>query len=115
MLYPAIIIASITECGSPSNMLLSIKAPGSPSSALQTTYFCVPFAILVNSHFLPVGNPAPPLPLKPDSEIWFITSSAVISNSTFSKALYPSKAIYSSMFSGSIMPQFFNAILFCFL
>ena len=34
-----IIMASIIECGSPSRTLLSIKAPGSPSSALQQTYF----------------------------------------------------------------------------
>ena len=113
--YPAIIIASTTECGSPSNMLLSINAPGSPSSALHTTYFCSPFAILVNSHFFPVGKPAPPLPRSPDSVTSFITSSGVISSKTFSNALYPSNAIYSSMFSGSIIPQFFRAILFCFL
>ena len=66
-------------------------------------------------YFLPVGNPAPPLPLKPDSNISFITSSWLIDVKTFSKALYPSNAMYSSIFSGSITPQFCNAILFCFL
>ena len=64
-----------------------MNAPGSPSSALQTTYFCLPSAILVNDHFLPVGNPAPPLPLSPDFSISSITSSGVISNRTFSSAL----------------------------
>ena len=115
ILYPAIIIASTTECGSPSNILLSINAPGSPSSALHTTYFCFSFATLVSSHFLPVGKPAPPLPLNPEFFTSSITLSGVISNNTFSKALYPSNAMYSSISSGFITPQFFSAILFCFL
>ena len=96
-------------------MLLSIKAPGSPSSALHTMYFCSFASALAKLHFLPVGKPAPPRPLKPDFEITSITSSGVIPVKTFSIALYPSKAIYSSIFSGSITPQFFKAILFCFL
>ena len=37
--YPQIAIASIIECGSPSRIDLSMNAPGSPSSALHTTYF----------------------------------------------------------------------------
>ena len=39
MAYPQIVMASTTEWGSPSRIALSMKAPGSPSSALQTTYF----------------------------------------------------------------------------
>ena len=52
-----------------------MKAPGSPSSALHTTYLTSPASAFANDHFFPVGNPAPPLPLRPDSVIKLITSS----------------------------------------
>ena len=35
-----------------------MNAPGSPSSALQMTYFSVPGALRQKSHFMPVGKPA---------------------------------------------------------
>ena len=74
MAIPAISIPSRIEWGSDSRRFLSMKAPGSPSSPLQTTYFTPDpdTAFLQSSHFLPVGKPAPPLPLKPDSETMFI-------------------------------------------
>ena len=43
----------------------SMKAPGSPSSALQIRYFVVPAAPRANFHFLPVGKPPPPRPRNP--------------------------------------------------
>jgi len=47
-----------------------MKAPGSPSSALQTAYLISPGALAVNSHFVPVEKPAP---LDPQSgELHFI-------------------------------------------
>ena len=85
--YPAIAIASKTLCGSPSNMLLSIKAPGSPSSALHTTYFCLLSISFVKRHFFPVEKPAPPLPLNPDFSIVSITSFCVYAFNTLSNAL----------------------------
>ena len=81
--YPAIAIASNTAFGSPSNILLSMKAPGSPSSALQHTYFTSPFASFANFHFLPVGKPAPPLPLIPEFNITSITSSLDMCNALY--------------------------------
>src|SRR5210317_806001 len=50
-----------------SNKYLSEKAPESPSSALQTTYFFSETALLQKSHFIPVGNPAPPRPVRFES------------------------------------------------
>ena len=45
------VIPSMTLNGSPSRMDRSMKAPGSPSSALQTTYFGSPAASRQNPHF----------------------------------------------------------------
>ena len=62
------VMASMTEKGSPSSTERSINAPGSPSSALQQTYF-TPSSLLasyVNCHFMPVEKPAPPRPRRPD-------------------------------------------------
>ena len=51
-----------------------MKAPGSPSSALQMTYFSPPRASMQNCHLRQVGNPAPPRPRSPErlssSTIW---------------------------------------------
>jgi len=40
----------------------SLKVPGSPSSALQTTWRAWPAAARARAHFSPVVNPAPPRP-----------------------------------------------------
>src|SRR3989339_1331320 len=73
--YPPIAIPSHNMSNFSVSNTRSLKVPGSPSSALQTTYFLFPFAALVNSHFIPVGNPAPPRPLSFDDLIMEITSS----------------------------------------
>ena len=54
-----------------------MNAPGSPSSALQITYFGVVFERRANSHLRPVLNPAPPRPRSPASVTVRITSSFV--------------------------------------
>ena len=59
------IMPSITRCGSLSITLRSMNAPGSPSSPLQTMYFCSPAASAAYFHFNPVRKPAPPRPRKP--------------------------------------------------
>ena len=43
----------------------SMNAPGSPSSALQITYFASPGCSAASSHFMPVGKPPPPRPRRP--------------------------------------------------
>ena len=55
-----------------------MKAPGSPSSALQTMYFCAPAALRAICHFLPVGKPPPPLPRRPLARISSTTSCRVM-------------------------------------
>ena len=67
-------------------MLRSMKAPGSPSSALQTTYLGSPGERLVNSHFRPVGKPAPPRPRRPEALISASTWDGVIRSSTWVRA-----------------------------
>src|SRR5208283_1136511 len=81
--YAPIIIPSRTECGLPSITARSMNAPGSPSSALQMMYFSLPGDLRPNSHFNPVGKPAPPLPRKPDVLISSMTCSGVIEESAF--------------------------------
>ena len=68
-----IIIPSISWCGSLSSKILSLKVPGSDSSAFITKYLSSFSA--KKPHLTPVGKPAPPLPLIFD---------ALISSSTFS-------------------------------
>ena len=70
----------------------SEKVPESPSSALQTIYFCALSAPNTVFHLIPVGNAAPPRPRKPESVTALTMSSCVIANAFF-KPLYPSYAI----------------------
>ena len=98
---------SMTRCGSPSSTERSMKAPGSPSSALQTRYFGVFCWARVSCHLRPVGKPPPPRPRSPA----FSTSLSTISPlspaaSALASAPYPPRATYSSRASGSMRPQF---------
>jgi hypothetical protein len=68
-------IPSSTRCGCSAMIWRSLKVPGSDSSALQTAYFGCTFCFATNSHFVPVGKPAPPMPRSPDSFSLLTTSS----------------------------------------
>ena len=63
-----------------------MKAPGSPSSPLHTTYFFPVGWRRTLSHLRPAGKPPPPRPRRPESEISLQMASSVISNSACSKA-----------------------------
>ena len=52
-----------------------MNAPGSPSSALQITYFLSPLALRAKPHLTPVGKPAPPRPRRPEAFISSMTAS----------------------------------------
>jgi hypothetical protein len=58
---------SISMKGSPSMVMRSEKVPESPSSALQTMYFCAACAPATVFHLIPAGNAAPPRPRRPES------------------------------------------------
>ena len=73
------IMPSSTLCGLPSSSASSMNAPGSPSSALQTTYFSSPSALRHASHLRPVGKPAPPRPRRPERLTSSRTASGPIS------------------------------------
>ena len=70
-----------------SNKYLSEKAPESPSSALQITYFFSDFSLLQKSHFNPVGKPAPPLPERLESKSDLIISFLSTLTNFFNKFL----------------------------
>ncbi len=63
-----------------------MKAPGSPSSPLQTTYLGPPGARRVACHLMPVGKPAPPRPRRPEAVISATMPSGVISDSALAAA-----------------------------
>ncbi len=70
----AIAIPSINVCGVFCISSRSLKAPGSDSSALQTRYLAISPSGRKEA-FLPIWNPAPPRPRRPESMIWARTSS----------------------------------------
>ena len=109
----AISIPSITRKGNDSRIIRSIKAPGSPSSPLQTIYLTGSAASATMRHFLPVGNPPPPRPRKPLSS----TVSMICCEERFfrhsSSAANPPRAQYSSISSGSSCPECSVTICFC--
>ena len=63
----AIRMPSISACGSFIISGRSRQVPGSPSSALTTTYLGFGLSCGMNCHFMPVGKPAPPRPRRLES------------------------------------------------
>ena len=108
----AIVIPSISTKGSPSMIMRSEKVPESPSSALQTTYFGVAGASAAVFHLMPVGNPAPPRPRRPDCVTSAITASAPISTAR-PRPRYPPCAMKSSSDTGSVTPARANVRRVC--
>ena len=70
---------SISTNGSPSISIRSANVPESPSSALQTMNLRSPFASAAVFHLMPVGNPAPPRPRRPDCVTISIVAAGPIS------------------------------------
>ncbi len=77
MAYEAMARPSISLCGSPSMTALSMKAPGSPSSALQIMYLVSLLWARASFHLRPVGNPPPPRPRSPLRSTMSHTSAGV--------------------------------------
>ena len=63
------VMPSNTRSANSERITRSLKVPGSPSSALQTTYFVRPATSAASSHFRLVGKPAPPRPRRPERPI----------------------------------------------
>ena len=62
-----------------------MNAPGSPSSALQSTYLTSPLLPAANFHFRPVGKPPPPRPRSPEVSTSSTIRSGVSSVSAFAR------------------------------
>ena len=77
------IMPSSTLWGSPSSTERSMKAPGSPSSALHTMYFWSALFCRAAFHLNQVGKPAPPRPRRPETFTSSMTSSGVMEVMTF--------------------------------
>ena len=78
--------------GSPSMITRSLKVPGSLSSALQQRYVGLSESFGTKPHLRPVGNPAPPRPLRLESLTNWIRPSGLDSRRTLASAWYPPAA-----------------------
>ena len=107
---PAMMQPSMSVKGSDSRIVLSLKAPGSPSSALHRMYFSEAGLPARNPHFTPVGNAAPPRPRSPESLTSWSTRSGSSSQTARSNPAKPPRATYWSMSAGSISPALRSAI-----
>ena len=99
---------SRTRKGSPSRTARSMKAPGSPSSALQMMYFWALTVSWATRHFWPVRNPAPPRPRRPDSRTSSQTSAGVMVWSARAAARKAPAASAASSEAGSMLAAIFQ-------
>src|SRR5262245_49141854 len=85
---------SISLCGTWSITWRSLKAPGSDSSALTTTYFGFGESRGISDALRPTGKPAPPRPRRFAFSISSISAAGFILRALVS-ALYPPTFLYS--------------------
>src|SRR6185437_15843165 len=83
------------------------------SSELQTAYFCIGAFRGMKLHFVPVGNPAPPRPRRPEA----LTASMICSRGGFSARIrsqtwYPPIERYVSSVHGRSRPSGSNTVRF---
>src|ERR1700761_9064823 len=101
MARPAIMVPSMTACGSCRKMTWSLQVPGSDSSPLTRTYLGFSETLGTNDHFMPVGKPAPPRPRRPEAFMVLMIHSGPSAMARW-VALYPSSSRYLSM---SVAPR----------
>ncbi len=76
--WAAMMTPSIRVCGVAIMSGMSLQVPGSDSSALTTRYLGFGLSCGMKLHFMPVGNPAPPRPRRPESLTRVMRSSGAI-------------------------------------
>ena len=86
MARPPMAMPSKTRSANRVRMTRSLKVPGSPSSALQMMYFWSAFSAAQKPHFMPVGKPAPPRPLRSLSRTKSTSSARLMASAALSPA-----------------------------
>src|SRR5580704_1085903 len=109
MARPAMMVPSMTACGSCRKIRWSLQVPGSLSSPLTRTYLGLEDCLGTKDHLSPAGKPAPPRPRRLEAFISVMIHSGPWARH-FLAASYPPSSMYLSILAAP-WPKRFDTIL----